>query len=121
MRRMLPLGIFILCTVLCCSAAQNISATEAGKHTGEKATVCGVVASTRYAEHSKGRPTFLNLDKPYPNTIFTVLIWGEDRFKFKGPEVQYRDKQICTTGTITSYRGTPEMVLKEPSQIRVTQ
>ena len=40
------------------------------------------VASAHYAERSKGQPTFINLDKPYPNAPFTVLIWGSDRGKF---------------------------------------
>ena len=45
----------------------------------KRLTVCGIVASAHYAASSKGQPTFVNLDKPYPNQIFTVLIWGSDR------------------------------------------
>ena len=41
-----------------------ISALEASKHIGETATVCGTVASANYATRSRGKPTFLNLDKP---------------------------------------------------------
>ncbi len=85
----------------------------------KKQPVCGVVASARYAERSKGRPTFLNLDKPYPNAIFTALIWGEDRSKFDQPEIRLLEKRICTTGIITQYKGAPEMVLRQPSQLRV--
>jgi hypothetical protein len=66
---------------------------------------------------SEGRPTFLNLDEPYPNEILTILIWGDDRSKFGTPETEYRDKHVCVTGKITSYRGTPEIVATEPSQI----
>jgi hypothetical protein len=40
----------------------------------------------RYAERTRGRPTFLNLDKPYPEQVFTILIWGESRAKFGAPE-----------------------------------
>jgi len=35
-----------------------------------KTTVCGEVASTHYAVRSRGNPTFINLDKAYPNQIF---------------------------------------------------
>jgi hypothetical protein len=56
----------------------KLSAQEAGQHVGEQATVCGAVVSAHYATRSKGRPTFLNFDEPYPNPVFTVLIWGED-------------------------------------------
>lgn len=38
--------------------------------------MCGVVASTKHVSTSKGRPTFLNLDKPYPDQPFTVVIWA---------------------------------------------
>ena len=119
MRRLLRSPALFLCSAIAVFAQQTIPAADAAKHLGEKATVCGVVASARYASSSKGKPTFLNLDKPYPNAIFTVLIWDDDRAKFNEPEVRLRDKRICTTGKITEYRGTPEMVLHEPSQLRV--
>jgi hypothetical protein len=42
--------------------AQEIPATEAAKHIGENATVCGTIASEHTATSSKGTPTFINLD-----------------------------------------------------------
>ena len=100
-------------------AQTSISAAEAKNHVGEKATVCGDVASTRYAASSRGNPTFINLDKPYPNQIFTVLIWGNNRPKFGDPEEAYRSKHICVTGKISDYKGAPEIIAYEPSQIKV--
>src|SRR6266849_1029878 len=73
-------------------AQKKLSASEAKEHFGETATVCGEVVSTRYADSTKGQPTFLNLDKPYPNQIFTVDIWGINRSKFGSPEI---DKNRC--------------------------
>jgi hypothetical protein len=64
---------------------EKLTAAEAKNHVGEKATVCGTVASTHCAEKSKGQPTFLNLDEPYPKQIFTIVIWGKDRPKFGEP------------------------------------
>jgi endonuclease G len=71
-----------------------------------------------------GRPdramaTFINLDELYPNQIFTVLIWGSDRSKFGDPEETYRNKHICVTGKISDYKGVPEIIAYEPSQITV--
>jgi hypothetical protein len=99
--------------------AKRLTATEAKDHIGEQATVCGKVASTRYAAATRGKPTFLNLDKPYPNQIFTVLIWGENRERFGTPEETYRDKQVCVTGKITEYRGAPEIVVSDPGSIEI--
>lgn len=113
------LVLFFSCATLGISAQHTIPAAEAAKHVGEKATVCGVVASASYASRSKGQPTFLNLDKPYPHPIFTAMIWGEDRPKFDQPEVRLRDKRICAKGTISLYEGVPEIVLRDPEQLWV--
>jgi DNA/RNA endonuclease YhcR with UshA esterase domain len=101
--------------------AQNkkLTAAEAKDHIGEQATVCGKVASTHHAKNSRGEPTFLNLDEPYPKEIFTILIWGSDREKFGSPEFEYKGLRVCVTGKITSYRGTPEIVATERGQIEI--
>jgi len=98
-------------------AQHKLAAAEAKDHIGETATVCGNVASTHYAASTKGHPTFINLDKPYPQQIFTILIWGENRARFGTPEVDCKDKHLCVTGKITEYRGTPEIVADNPRQI----
>ena len=48
------------------AAQHKLSATEAKDHIGDRGTVCGKVVSTRYAVSTRGQPTFLNLDTPYP-------------------------------------------------------
>ena len=101
--------------------AKKLTSAEAKDHVGQQATVCGKVASARYAATTRGKPTFLNLDKPYPSQVFTVLIWGESREKFGSPEEKYRDKQICVTGKITEYRGAPEIVVSDPESIKSTK
>lgn len=115
----MKLTLLIALAAICTAAQTKIMAREAKDHVGETETVCGKVVSTRYAVGSKGQPTFLNLDEPYPKEIFTILIWGENRSKFATPESKYRDENVCVTGKITSYRGTPEVVASEPSQILV--
>lgn len=110
---------FLLLGIVLLIQSAPLTTAEAKSHIGQTATVCGTVKSTRYAETSNGKPTFLNLDKPYPNPTFTVVIFGTDREKFDKPEVKYRDKEICVTGKITEFRGGPEIVVKEPKQIRI--
>jgi len=100
------------------AAQERISPTEASKYVGKPTIVCGQVASATFAARSRGRPTFLNLDRPYPNQIFTAFIWGENRGKFPTPpEKAYSGKKICVTGTISSYRGQPQIVVRDPGQI----
>jgi hypothetical protein len=101
------------------SQTKRITASEAKDHVGERATVCGQLASTRYADRTKGQPTFLNLDAAYPNQTFTIVIWGSDRSKFGEPETKYRDKRVCATGMIKTYRGVPEIEAHDPSDIEI--
>jgi hypothetical protein len=50
--------------------------------------------------------------------IFTVVIWGSDRNKFKNPpEVFFKEKRVCVTGQIDTYRGKPEIIVRDPSQV----
>ena len=97
-------------------------AAEAKNHVGEFKTVVGTVVSGKYLSRSKGKPTFINLDKPYPNQIFTILIWGSDRSKFKQPpESLYYGKKIAVTGVIIEYKGITEIIVRNPSQIELKE
>ena len=96
---------------------QPITTAQAKNHIGETAMVCGKVVSARYATESRGLPTFLNLDKPYPNQPFTVVIWGSNRAAFGKPEKEYDGKDICVTGKIDTYRGVPQIEAKAASDI----
>jgi hypothetical protein len=100
-------------------AANMLTAAQAPEHIGEPATVCGVVASTRYAAGTKGQPTFLNFDLPYPRQMFSVVIWGSDRPKFGTPETTLMGKRTCATGTIQSFRGKAEIIATDPRQLVV--
>jgi len=100
-------------------ALPTLNAEEAADHIGSTATVCGTVASTKFAERSNGQPTYLNLDRPYPDQRMTVVIWGTDREGFGKPETRYSGKRICVTGKIRLFKGRPEIIARDPSQIVV--
>src|ERR1700720_3927668 len=120
MRILKTFGLLSVCLALASAVhgqSGHITALEAKNPVGEKTTVCGKVASTHFASGSKGQPTFLNLDEPYPKEIFTILIWGSERPKFGTPETKYKDAKVCVTGKITSHREKPEIIATEPSQI----
>jgi hypothetical protein len=95
--------------------AQSFSAADAKGHIGEKATVCGTVASERTASSSRGQPTFINLDAAYPHQVFTILIWGEDRPKVG--TLPRQGSRACATGLIQDYRGVPEIVVRTAAQL----
>ena len=59
----------------------------------------------------------MNLDKAYPDQIFTIVVWGENRSKFGALERKYLNKRICVSGSIREYRGLPETTASDPKQI----
>jgi len=98
-----------------------IAWSDALDHVGEQVTVRGPVKGTNYASGTKGKPTFLDVGKAYPDPArFTVLIWGDDRASFPAPpEKAYAGKTICVTGLVTSYKGGAEIEVSSPAAIVV--
>jgi hypothetical protein len=119
LKSIVVLAFFLIAIPNLHAQTKKLTAAEAKDHVGDRATVCGKVASTHYAKSSKGEPTFLNLDEPYPKEIFTILIWGSDREKFGSPELEYKGLRVCVTGKITSHRGVPEIIATERGQIEI--
>ena len=93
---------------------------EAKDHIGDRLTVCGPVVDTCWASGSNGKPTFLNIGKPYPDPDrFTVVIWIDYRANFpQPPEDYYLGKSICVTGLIEPYKGSPQIEAQQLSQIQ---
>jgi hypothetical protein len=98
----------------------RIKAVEAGGYIGTAAEVCGEVASADYLPRVNGRPTFLNLGRPYPDHPFTAVIWGDNRSKWtEPPEQRYANREICVTGLIETHEGTPQIIVNGPGQIEI--
>ena len=102
------------------AAGDLIPASEAHKYVGKNKTVSGTVVAARYAAGSRGQPTFLNFEKPFPNQVFDVVIWGSDRSKFESPpDSAFLGRQVHVTGLIEKYEGKPRIVVTDPGQIFV--
>jgi hypothetical protein len=115
-------ALFVISPLIAVSAwttarADPLAPVDAAGHVGQVATVCGLVASTKYAPQSFGAPTFLDFGSAYPNAVFTALILGGDRAKFGAPERTLGGKQVCVTGQVRLYSGTPQVILTQPDQL----
>jgi hypothetical protein len=87
-----------------------VTAAAAVERVNKVAIVCGVVVSANYAKGTTGRPTFLDLDEPYPDPVFTVVIWPEDRPAFaRAPEKALIDEPVCIQGRVEMYQGVPQI------------
>jgi hypothetical protein len=94
---------------------ETITASQAKAHEGESATVCGTVASEHTAMRSRGEPTFIDLGSAYPNQVFTILVWGDDRANVG--DLPRKGARACATGLIKDYRGVPEIVVRSGEQL----
>jgi DNA/RNA endonuclease YhcR with UshA esterase domain len=94
-----------------------ISYLDADNYIGQKKTVEGTIVKT--FKYTKGKTIFLNFHDPYQG-YFTAIIWSSDWGKFPfAPEEYYKGKEVRVTGEIIEYKGSPEIVVRDPSQIEV--
>ena len=104
------------------TAADSIAASEASNYVGSRKTVCGQVASATFAANDSGQPTFLNLDRPYPDQLFTIVIWGRNRDRFaEPPEILYGGIEVCVSGLISQHQGQPQIEVASPAQMAIGQ
>jgi len=121
---MLKRKLIIITALVCIAFAQeqSIASDKAIDYVGEYVTVCGEVVSAHFANRSRGKPTFLNIDEPYPRQTFTVVIWGNNRNKFGGnPENTLLWKDVCVTGRVEIFRGVAQVTAKSSDQITVSE
>jgi hypothetical protein len=94
------------------------AANDAGAAAAQNTTYCDVVSGSKVFESSG--MILLNLGGEYPNQKMTIMIKGKDRDKFPvSPEIAFKDKKICVKGTAIDYKGKPEIIVTDPSQITV--
>ncbi|MBP8193534.1 MAG: DNA/RNA non-specific endonuclease [Chitinophagales bacterium] len=98
----------------------KINSLQARDYIGKEACVCGKVVSTKFSENGKTNPTYINLDKKYPEQVFTLMIFGQDRqnFSYK-PEEFLQGKTICVKGKVGEYKGTPQIIANKEKQVEV--
>ena len=84
---------------------------------GRTVTVCGTVSSTKKTK--KGH-IFINLDKSFPNQIFTITIWSSNAMNFSyAPEKYLMSKKVCVTGKVQNNKGLPSMDIKNEKEIKI--
>lgn len=91
-----------------------IAPGDAGPHVGETATVEGMVEQVHTAR--SGKATFLDFGAPYPMNVFTGVIFESDMGRV-GSVKTLEGKTVDLTGRIQLYRGKPEIIIRQRSQI----
>lgn len=95
---------------------QIISVFDARYNLGEVAMVYGRVYATWYNEDTDDLLLFFGGD--YPAQAFTVVIPGHIARRFsRRPERYFLGEHLTVTGLITTFDGTPEIVVKHRRQL----
>ena len=99
-------------------ASKVISWKDAAKHYGEHTTVEGTIVDI----YNSGKVAKLNFDPDWKHT-FSAVIFAKQFSKFPGspnPENHYYGKKVRVTGRIKKYKGSPQIILEDPSQIKTS-
>ena len=117
LKKILFVGAFLI-SMQTCFSQKVISAADAGKHVGEKVTVCDSVFGGRFMENANGQPTLVNMGAVYPNSPFTFVIFPDNlkMFIYK-PEVWLVNKKVCVKGDISLFKERPQMVITDTAQV----
>ena len=95
---------------------KRISPAEAKDHYQETVVVTGQVAQVTIRE----KLVYLNLDKKYPNTLLTGVIFAKATNQF-GDLNKLEGKRVEITGTIDEYRDKLQIVLSSTNQLKVLE
>jgi hypothetical protein len=114
------LGILMLALPLAADPTGNTVTAKIGtddvkNYYGREMIVTGTVAQVSI----RPKIVFLNLDKPYPDSPFTLVIFPAATNQF-GNLKSLKGASVEVTGTITNYHDRAEMVLEKAGQLKVT-
>jgi len=94
----------------------RIPAAHAKQHVNSEATVFGKVVEV----YKTDRLFRLNLDQPFPNQPFTVVIFANKTNLI--PEIdKLKGEAVEISGKITEYRDQPQIVLVATNQLKVVE
>ena len=109
--------LLLLVPAVCWAQSLHITDDQAGALLGENVVVQGTVAAV-YT--SSGGNTFLNFGGVYPDQDFTAVIFSEESSSFPHVE-ELQGKRVAISGVVRLYRGKPEIILRNASQMQVLQ
>lgn len=99
--------------------SQTVSVNDAHKYVDQNITVCAKVVETHVSK-GESKVIYLNLDKPYPNNPFTIVIFEKSADNFSYNPLEFlKNKNICVTGKVTLYKNKPQIIANTQDQIKI--
>jgi endonuclease G, mitochondrial len=94
----------------------NTVQAEFHVYSGRNVSICGTVVNSHF---SKAGNVLLNLDKGYPNQVFTAFIKGEDLKHFSySPDLEFKNERVCITGKVEKMGENPAIFVTKDTPIR---
>jgi len=98
------------------NAPPKITAYEAKNHIDSQAVVVGKVVEV----YTTDKLVRLNLGKPFPQQIFTAVIFADKTNQFSELD-KLKGKTIEVSGKIILYREKPQIILNSTNQLRIVE
>lgn len=100
---------FVLLFSLNCLAQDTITTAKVKEYMDKEVCVLGKVVSFKLASEGKNT-NYINIDKPYPESVFTVVISNFYLEKLNIKIEDLKDKEIYIKGKITTYKNDPKQI-----------
>ncbi len=112
MSRRIGVGLLLVGCLATPALAEVVPVSRASEYVGHDVTIEGRVV----AAYDSPLATVLAFAPNFAG--FTAAILARDRPKFPADvDARYRGKLVQLTGSVTAYRGKPEMQVRDPSQL----
>jgi len=100
---------FLLLISLHCFSQDTITTAKVKEYMDKEVCVVGKVVSFKLAAEGK-LANYINIDQPYPMSIFTVVITTNYLEKLNIKIEDLKDKNIYIKGKITTYKNDPKQI-----------
>jgi uncharacterized protein (DUF58 family) len=100
---------FLLVFSVNCFSQDTITSAKVKEYMDKEVCVVGKVVSFKLAPEGKST-NYINIDKPYPESIFTVVISNSYLEKLNIKIEDLKDKTIYIKGKITTYKNDPKQI-----------
>jgi hypothetical protein len=98
-------------------AVDRVPIARAKQYIGQSSEVCGKVSEIFYGETL----AWLLFGTPRHESDFSAILPEAAGFKFSQIAKDYLHKNVCVTGKIENYSGSPGISVAETDQIRIQQ
>lgn len=112
--------VFLATFSLNCFSQDTIRTAKVKDYMDKEVCVLGKVVSFKLAAEGKNT-NYINIDQPYPESIFTVVITNNYLEKLNIEIEDLKDKNIYIKGKITIYKNDPKQIpqMFNPTSIEI--